>query len=829
MVVKGRAEQIGFSMVYRFLVAVVLFSIAGGVLSAQQVRGVVKDEETKEPIPFVNISVKGTLQGTQSDIDGTFSLQSLEHDTLMFSSIGYFPKEIVVDPASSQPLTVYMKQEVTMVDEVTVKPEVERAVVLFEKIQENKQKNKELINSIKHYKTLSSTNVYLAIDTASNISRFIDDFKEVTVETDNQKLRFSPVYLAESAEAISGDSIRVLHHKKEGIFPRINQAIETYVLREVVVDLDFYEEHIKILNREFLSPISKNALSRYNLYLNDSVEVDGIKHFQFSFAPKNRYDQLFSGNFEIENNSFALTNIEAHIPKEANLNFVKGFRGSVSYKKLPGDKWFLNEQDVRINLSLLPDEDSVSVYSSERVDDISGGNWIVNKLTQYSVSDRLNTVKAESWSQLPEFASSNIQRDDYYRVEQLRQQDLIKGVDAVGGLALTGYLNAGKIDIGPVFDIYSTNAIEGHRFTIPLRTSEELSKHFSIGGFLGAGTRSREFKYGGNFIYQPLETDKFIFRLNYSDDYSLITHDKFYRFIKNNPNNKGNGNLIAALTTREKDPYLKEEKSFDIRFEYNVNDDYQLEFSPYYLHSRETPDVRFFRGNTEYNTYENYGMLMNLRIVSGQHYDKFYFDRIYYLDPIPVINLSCDIGQTLLPGKKMSESGLYWHFHGSVKGRINMGQIFMEYMLNGGYLSGKAPYDLLDQPVGSMSLGYAKYRFNLLHHAAFAHNLYTNTHFHFNGGGIILNRVPLIKKLKLREVLSFKGHYGTLTDAYKGVFDLPDQYSVEDAVPYAEVGIGLTNILKFLRVEYVRLLGNYYLDEPFTDKHGIRIRAEMSF
>jgi hypothetical protein len=48
-------------------------------------------------------------------------------------------------------------------------------------------------------------------------------------------------------------------------------------------------------------------------------------------------------------------------------------------------------------------------------------------------------------------------------------------------------------------------------------------------------------------------------------------------------------------------------------------------------------------------------------------------------------------------------------------------------------------------------------------------------------------------------------------------------------VPYAEIGVGLTNILKFLRVEYVHLLGNHYLDEPFTDKHGIRIRAEVSF
>ena len=92
-----------------------------------------------------------------------------------------------------------------------------------------------------------------------------------------------------------------------------------------------------------------------------------------------------------------------------------------------------------------------------------------------------------------------------------------------------------------------------------------------------------------------------------------------------------------------------------------------------------------------------------------------------------------------------------------------------------------------------MSLGYAKYRFNLLHHASFAHNLYTNIHLDFNGGGIILNRIPLIKKLKLREMVSLKSHYGTLTGSYKPVFDLPEYYTTEMSKPYAEIGFGLTS------------------------------------
>jgi len=264
-------------------------------------------------------------------------------------------------------------------------------------------------------------------------------------------------------------------------------------------------------------------------------------------------------------------------------------------------------------------------------------------------------------------------------------------------------------------------------------------------------------------------------------------------------------------------------------FEYNAREDVTLEISPYFLSSKSTPEVQFVRNGINYQTYENYGILVNLRLAFGQYYDKYYFTRVYYIDQIPVINISWDIGKTHLPMGENNSIGLYSQLHGSISGKINMGQTFIRYMVNGGYLFGDAPYDLLDQPVGSMSLGFAKYRFNLLHHASFAHNLYTNIHIDYNGGGVIFNKIPFIKTLKLREMVSLKSHYGKLNNSYKGVFDLPDYYSSEQQKPYTEIGVGVTNIFKVLRVEYVRQLGNTYINSGFADKGGIRFRAEMSF
>lgn len=807
-----------------------IMAFAAFAVRAQEIKGKVTDAKTNEPIPFVNIWFKGTSQGTMSDIDGYFKLRHGKNDTLCFSSVSYFQKEMRIGKGIETPILVSLVEDVKELAEIEVKPEVSRAKVLFKQILEHKKENRENMERVNEYNSFARTTVYVALDSSARTKRIINNLDEVTVKMDGHDLKFSPIYLAELGTATRNGNDSTVYAKKDGIFPKLNQTIESLILLNVVVDLNFYQEQINILGRGFTSPISNMARLNYDIVLNDSTEVDEKLFYSFSFIPKNKFSPLFTGRFTVDAENFALTHVYAYIQKEANINFVNGFQATVSYKKTEDENiWFYNNQEISFNMSLALNKDTVSRYGSERINEISAGNWLVNKTTQYSTAKRLTRVRAREWKYQPEFNSNQLNENAYIRIDKLKENDVVKGIDAIGGMALTGYVNTGKIDVGPVFDIYSTNAIEGHRFTVPLRTGEQLFEDFTVGGFVGYGTKNNEFKFGMNAAYQLLPTDKYIFRASYSNDYNLVSQDKFLRYIKKNPNTRGNGNFIAAVTSRERNPYLKEEKNFNLTFEYNAPENFTLEVSPYYLLSKSTPDVLFVRKGSDYPTYENYGVLMNLRLAFGQYYDKYYFARVYYIDQIPVINLSWDIGKANLPNTENNSLGIYSHFHGSITGKLNMGQTYMRYMVNGGYLLGDAPYDLLDQPVGSMSLGFAKYRFNLLHHVSFAHNLYTNIHLDYNGGGIIFNRIPFIKRLKLREMVSLKSHYGELNSSYKGVFDLPDYYLGEQQKPYTEIGVGITNIFKVLRVEYVRQLGNTYIDSGFADKGGIRFRAEMSF
>ena len=811
--------------IFTLIITIFSFGVFGQVLT-----GTIKDGKLQEVIPYANIWIKGTTRGTMSDMNGVFQIQLSPKDTLCVSSVGYRRKEIPAKNITESPLTVILEEETMQLGEVTVKPEISRAKVLFRQIQEHKKENRQNVEKENDYKTYSRTGVYLAIDSTSRINRFIPNMEELTVTVDSMDIRFTPIYLGEEAEVIQRGKDSVVYKHVNGIFPKLNQTIESMILLHAVVDLDFYAEQINILYRGISSPLSNSAMSQYNIYLNDSAMVNNRKYYSFSFSPKNKFNPLFTGRFTVQDSTFALTEIYAYIQKEANINFVNGFRAKVNYSKNDKDEWFYDEQQISLNLSLKLNKDTVSLYGSQRINDVSKGNWFVTKDTKFSTSKELNEIKPRNWNNRPEFSSVNNFNDEtYIRVEKLKENSFIKSIDGIGGMVLTSYIDRGKFQLGPVFDIYTTNAIEGQRFSIPLRTGPELWERFSVGGLIGYGTRNKEFKYGVNFAWQPGASDKVIIRGSYSDDYTLVSQDKYLRFIKKNPNERGNSNFISLFTAREENPFLKGEKSIKLNLELNTKNDISIEIEPYWLRSSSTPEVRFVRNNNEYANYSNYGILFNTRLAFGQHYDKYYFARVYYITQLPVINLSVDLGQTNIPHSGADNLGIYAQVHGSISGMLSMGMIVMRYMVNGGYLIGNAPYDLLDLPAGSMSLGYSKYGYNLLHYATFAHNLYSNVHLDWSGGGKFLNHVPLLRKLKLREMVSLKCHYGKLTDAYKPVFDLPDYYTTEMSKPYAEIGVGLTNIFKVLRVEYVQQLGGTYKGLGFTDRSGIFLRAEMSF
>ncbi len=815
---------------FHILLLIGTLLICGTALSQNKAfSGIVKDKTTDEPIPYANVAILGTTTGMATDWSGTFSLNASIGDTIIVSSIGYNPQIIIITTQTPTSNTIILQQNFFSLEEVSVKPDKDFSKEVLKRIQEHKKENHKEVLSTKDYKDFAKTTIYIATDSASRSSQFFENMDSVTTKSEDNNLIYTPIYVAQEANTYTNDVPKLLYNNKDAIFPKLNETIESLMSEYLLVQLDFYNDQIYIFDKGFVSPLNNTASLYYNIAFTDSIIIDNEVVYHFSFYPRNKYAPLFTGEFSVNKSNYALRQMNVYFKAESNINFVTGFKTTVAYRKQEDGKMFFSYQDIKTNLSFTSDRKQKDVYASDRVNEVSKGNWLLNKTTIFSTSKELDNISASQWSQQQDFKSKNFDIKDYERIATIQQQPLVRTLDAVSGILLTGYLNVGYIDIGSFFDMYRTNAVEGNRYTLPVRTSEKLFKYVTIGGFVGYGDKNNKIKYGGNVAWEPFKNDKYIIRLGYTDDYLLVSRDKFMSYIKNNTNAQGTGDFVTALTTKDRNPYIKEEKTTKLTLEYNADKNIAIRVAPYFSLNYATPEIRFVHNGVDYEHYNSLGSVINLRFAPGQHYDKLYFDRIYYFTNTPVLNLGTDIGSIFLPDYKNSKTFNFAHIRASVQGDLHFGNITMHYMLNGGYVMGDAPYDLLDLPAGSLSLGYNKYRYCLLHQATFAHNLYSNTYLDLNGGGFILSRIPVIKQLKWRERVSFKCHYGTLTDTYSELFDLPDVYQHKMTTPYMELGVGVTNIFKFLHIEYFRQIGTYYKQEDIADKGGIRINAELRF
>ena len=557
------------------------------------------------------------------------------------------------------------------------------------------------------------------------------------------------------------------------------------------------------------------------------------KHYQFDFYPKNERNITFRGQFTVEDSSFALTGIHATLPNDANLNFVRDFKIYVTYQKTPDGNWFYAQQKVHLNMALSKKEGKAKKknrYTIRKSVDFADLGWngvVGEQLSALSVDDLQHDedIKVARASFETE-SSDSFRQEAYAGIEVLKQNTVVKLADKFGAMGITGYFNAGPVDIGPIYDLYRRNRIEGHRVTLPLRTSENLSKYFSLNGYLGYGFRSKAIKYGAGMNILLPTRNRSTLSLRYSDDYTSLSRNKYIEFVRENAYSNGDGNVISSFSETP-NPYILGRKHFSLTLRAQTKKDIGFLVRPFRNQFIATEFVPFKHpaGDASYAQFENRGVLFDTRLSFGQDYDDMFFNRFYYGNNKPVIHLTTEVGQNTISNRTYN----YAHFQTSVKSKVNLGPAYLRFLVDAGYIMGKVPFPMLHLPRGSQSLGLARYNYSLMKQAALASDLYSNAYLSLNGGGLLFNKLPLIKKLNLRESFSFKAFYGRFTGKHDELLALPQGIYKAPNTPYMELGAGVANIFKVLRVEYVRRLSNGPLMDQISSKDGIRLRLEVSF
>ena len=312
---------------------ILLLSIEG-YSQTTTVYGKVKDAETGDPVPFANVIFKGTQVGTTTSFDGDYRLSGQPPvDTLVVSYVGYAPTYVPIKRGVEQEINIQLLQNTIQLNELIVYPGENPAFEVMRRVIDNKTANDK--RELSAYQYEGYTKIELDIDNMSPQFRSRKVVQKATAVLDSIQTiageNGKPILPIFFSEAISN------YYVKNNPFLRHEYILKTNVTGLGLTDgtftsqivgatfqeYNFYKNFLTILEKEFASPIASSWKSMYEYDLIDSVFVGDDFCYRLDYFPKRKHDLAFTGTIWITKEDYALKQIDASLPKSANLNFVE--------------------------------------------------------------------------------------------------------------------------------------------------------------------------------------------------------------------------------------------------------------------------------------------------------------------------------------------------------------------------------------------------------------------------------------------------------------------------------------------------------------------------
>ncbi len=851
---------------YQRYVLFVLLAICGvPVATWGQVKGVVTDAETGDPLPSVNVYYEGQKHiGTVTNINGRYSLRSpLQGDSIVFSYVGYRTYKAYVKKGERKTLNVKLNDRGRELTELVVKPKRRRysrkdnpAVALMRKVIAAKDSNDLRENDYYRY---------------DKYQRITFGFNNITQEfMDSGFLRKYPVFLKQveycpqtqtnilplTYNETSSEHIYRKQPEAERDFVRgtnsegLNQLfatgdIVTTVLQRFFTDVNIYDNSINLLERYFTSPLSStHAISFYQYYIMDTLMVDGDKCIELTFLPQNPQDFGFSGRlWVLDDGSYRVKRCLVNLPVRSSVNFISNLVIEQDFATLP------NGQRVLVKDNMIAEMGALKKFH----------NMLVRRTTTYSGFD-FSPIPDERFEQreqpregVPEIKDEEFwaeHRTDTLSRSEARMSTMVEDMTKKKGFGwiiwivrafVENYVEtspAGKknyVDFGPVNTVVSSNFIDNIRLRASAQTTANLNPHLFLKGYVAYGVRDSKWKYEGeveySFIkkqYSPEEFPKNSIAISTRYDVmapsdALLPTDK--------------DNVFASFKTQTIDQ-MSYFRQYNVRYEYEFDSHFGI--TAQLRHLTQTPTGSLFyrtTGGTDVPDLTQCEATLSLRYAPGEQVVVTKQRRHPVNHNYPIYTLMHTTGfKDVLGGDYASnytELSVWKRFWLNSWGRIDV------YGRAGAQWN-KVPFPLLITPAANNSYIIQREMFNMINNMEFMSDRFVSLSVQWDLSGKLFNRIPLLKHLKWREVIGFKTLYGDLTDKnnpYKqapgsDLFLFPSRNGAPTSfamgkTPYMELNVGVHNIFKFLRVDYVRRLN--YLGLPNVKKNGVRFVLQFDF
>ena len=837
-------------------------------VDAQQISGVVTDAQSGETIPYATVSYQEHQSGVISDLDGRYQIDVYEGSVLTFTAVGYKPFAVTVNSSTSKKMDIALEPENYLLSGVIVKSKRQRysrknnpAVELMRKVvAARKQTDLERYNFYQYIKyrklTLAANDLTaekLEKKPFKNRQWLIDQVE--TCQYNNKLIL--PVSVEETVSQIiyrrepRTEKSIILGQQSSGVNDLFQTGdIINITLNDVFTDVNLYEDQIRLLQYPFTSPIGKDAIAFYRYYIKDTVKIEGDSCIHLHFLPNNQQDFGFRGDLYIlKDSSYHVRRCELTLPKQTGVNFVDNLRIEQEFTRLDNGEWVLTQDDMIAEMSFTKFLQQAIVIRTTRLSNYVFDEELPKQLYKGNRTELMD-------------ANAEMRGDDFWA--QYRQVDLtvsenemdkfVKNIQNIKGfkyfsIALKALIensietgSPNKVDLSPVNTLISTNKVDGLRTRLSARTTANLNKRWFWSGYYVHAWGSHRNYYNAemtySFIDKEYSTWEFPRRtLTIGSNYDVYSPSD--RFL---PTDKDN--FLLAWKWADIDKLMicnRQQVAFDYEtygglkmnllvkaeeFEACGAMSFRHLSEPQLDNNRMKPHHEFIR-TTE--------LKAELRYAPGETYINTKQRRMTINLDAPVFTISHTVGMKGVLGgqytSNITEAKIYKRFWMKSWGKIDV-------RLKGGIQWNQVPYLLLIMPMANQSYVIEDEMFNLVNNMEFLNDRYVSLLVSWDMNGKLLNRLPLIKRLKCREYFAVNMLWGGLSD--KNNPFLPQNagsdclmyfpngcHIMQSEKPYAEVVVGVHNIFKILRVEFVRRLS--YLDLPTSKKWGIRYTFRMSF
>lgn len=817
--------------------------------------GIVRDSVTLEPLPMAYVAVEGQGKGTLTDENGIFELTVSTSDrALVVTCLGYNKRVVPIKKNAYNLYDVQMTPSTTMLDEVVVRKEKyskknNPAVEFARRIRDagplTDPERNPYYSFRKH--SISSIGLNDFVDKDEGSAAF-KKFPFLWEHVDTSEISGKPVLIVVAKEKVADEYWRadpqtrreVLQAiREDGIDEVADQASVTKMVDDVLREIDIYDEDITLFQNRFVSPLSRIAPDFYRFYLTDTVEVDGERCVQLSFYPRNSTSMGFNGQIYVPvgDSTLFVKKVTMRQPRGINLNFVENVYISQQYARAPDGSRLKVSDDLVVELRLLPGTPGVfmrrSVGYSGHTFDPPADMSVFDGLAQSVVADGARERDEAYWEEVRMAKVTDNERRIDNLMEKLRSVKLYYWGEKVVKVLVVGYVRVGKnpkIEYGPVNTTISHNWVEGWRFRVGGITTANLNRRLFARGYVAYGVKDHRWKYKGelewSFVDKVAHSREFpIHSLRLTSlydvdqlgaEYLYTNSDNFFLSLKRMPDRMVTYHNVNKL-----------EYTLELPNNFSVVATLKNEIQ------RATPWVPFVDGYGQaHDRYMLTSAGVQLRYAPGEKFYQARTSRVPINLDAPVFTLTHVFAPGQWPGNdfalNVTQLSVHKRFWLSAFGHIDA-------VVKGGHVWSRSPYPNLLIPNANVSYIIQPESFALMNPMEFVNDTYASWDLSYNANGAILNYIPYIKDLKLREVFGFRGLWGHLSHRNNptlnpGLYQFPADATITPMTsrPYLEASVGLDNIFKYLRVDYAWRLT--YTRTPYAiDRHGLRVALQFKF